>query len=116
MQAEHYPESGSAALLRIARQENEKVAKLKPLRYLLITSASLSPLLKAKLKEAMPAAPLATADILGRADLNNLLGRHQQGPSRAHGKFVAGCQSAARVLIARVSGQRQPALPVILQT
>jgi Restriction endonuclease len=71
VQAKHYPESGSAALLRIARKENEKVAKLKPVRYLLATSASLSPSLKGKLQAAMPAAPLAVADIFGRDDLGS---------------------------------------------
>ena len=43
VQVKHYPESGSSALLHVARKENEKVAKLKPVRYLLATSASLNP-------------------------------------------------------------------------
>ena len=113
VQAKHYPESGSAALLRIARQENEKVAKLKPLRYLLITSASLSPLLKAKLKEAMPAAPLATADILGRADLNNLLGRHQQIEKKHFKLWLASTAVLERILQSGVYNRTQAEMDVI---
>lgn len=75
VQAKHYP-SGFDSLLTAARREDAKVLALKPGRYILATSVSLSPERKNKLIAALPSAPLAPGDILGREDLNNLLGRH----------------------------------------
>lgn len=77
VQVKHYT-SGIGALLQAAAKEDEKVARLKPARYILITSVSLSPSLKAKLKAALPSAPLSSSDIYGREDLNNLLGSHPE--------------------------------------
>ena len=112
-QAKHYPESGSAALLRIARKENEKVAKLKPVRYLLATSASLNPLLKGKLKVAMPAAPLAVPDILGRDDLNNLLGRHPHIEKKHFKLWLASTAVLERILHSGVYNRTQAEMEII---
>jgi restriction endonuclease len=60
VQAKHYSDD-IHALLRAARQENEKISRLKPRRYLLATSAALTPHSKSKLQAALPAAPLALA-------------------------------------------------------
>ena len=60
VQAKHYPDD-VPALLRAARQENEKILRTKPQRYLLATSAALTPHSKSKLQAALPAAPLALA-------------------------------------------------------
>lgn len=76
IQAKHYVESDFRALLKAAKREDSKVAKLKPTRYIFATSISLSPLRKAKLQKSLPSAPIVVADILGREDLNNLLSRH----------------------------------------
>lgn len=76
IQAKHFAGSPPAALLRAVRAENSKVAKLQPKRYILATSQSLTPHRKDELIAAMPQAPLAREDVLGREDLNNLLGRH----------------------------------------
>jgi len=78
VQAKHYIDSPVDAVIRAARAENDKVEKLKPARYLFATSASLSPLSKKRIIEAMPDARLSSEDIFGRADLNNLLGRHKE--------------------------------------
>ncbi len=76
VQVKHYAESGFDALVRTVKREDPKVGRLKPNRYLLATSVSLSPAKKVKLKVALPSAPIAPSDIYGREDLNNLLGRH----------------------------------------
>jgi hypothetical protein len=46
VQVKHFLDSGAEALIRAARQENHKVSKLAPARYLLGTSVSLTPLFK----------------------------------------------------------------------
>lgn len=78
VQAKHYAGSGFNALLAATKRENAKIDKLKPARYLLATSLSLSPVSKMKLKAALSSAPIALNDIYGRRDLNNLLGRHAE--------------------------------------
>ncbi|RYG88658.1 MAG: hypothetical protein EON59_03740 [Alphaproteobacteria bacterium] len=76
IQAKHFAGSPPAALLRAAKAEDPKVAKLQPKRYILATSQSLTPHRKDELIAAMPQTPLVREDILSREDLNNLLGRH----------------------------------------
>jgi KaiC/GvpD/RAD55 family RecA-like ATPase len=78
VQAKHYAGSTAKALLRAARAEDAKVAVLKPTRYILVTSQSLTPHQKDALIAAMPSAPLAKGDVLGKEDLNNLLSRHPE--------------------------------------
>lgn len=78
IQAKHFAGSPSGALLRAAKAENAKVVKLLPTRYILATSQSLTPHRKDQLIAAMPQTPVVREDILGREDLNNLLGRHPE--------------------------------------
>lgn len=63
-------------LIAAARKEDAKVRSLQSTRYILATSASLSPARKDQLIAAMPSAPLVQGDVLGREDLNNLLTLH----------------------------------------
>jgi hypothetical protein len=72
VQAKHYPDGG-AGLLKAATIENTKVERLKPQRYILATSASLTPLLKSRIQRALSAVPTQPGDIFGREDLNNLV-------------------------------------------
>jgi hypothetical protein len=76
IQVKHYVDSRANSLVRAAAKENAKVLRLKPSRYILATSVALSPALKDKLVAALPGAPLVREDVLGREDINNLLGRH----------------------------------------
>ncbi len=73
VQAKHYLRSGERALIATAKKENEKVRKLKPVRYILVTSLPMSNDLKEKIISALPDAPLADADIIGKEDLNAYL-------------------------------------------
>lgn len=85
VQAKRYAGEFSS-LVAAARAENAKVQALQPSRYIFATSASLSPARKDQLIAALPSAPLATGDVLGREDLNNLLTRHPK-VERAHFKL-----------------------------
>jgi hypothetical protein len=75
VQAKHYP-SGFSALLKNVKDEDAKVARLRPQRYILATSVSMNVERKAKLIAALPSAPLVEGDVLGREDLNAMLARH----------------------------------------
>ena len=75
VQCKHYAESGLAKLLRDLSRESAKVAKLQPTRYILITSVALSPHNKTTIQNLF-SIPLASGDILGKDDINNLLAEH----------------------------------------
>jgi hypothetical protein len=65
VQVKHYAQSGLSGLIRSMRDENRKVAKLLPSRYILATSVSVTPDGKRRICEAMPDSPLAAEDIFG---------------------------------------------------
>ena len=113
IQAKHYVGSGPDALLGAARKENDKVAKLHPLRYILATSISLTPVLKARLQHAMPAAPLVPEDILGQSDLNNLLGRHPEIEKKHFKLWLASTAVLERILHSGVYNRTDAEMDVI---
>lgn len=76
VQAKHHVEGGPRSLLRAAMNEDSKVLKLAPSRYILVTSLSLTPELKRKIIQAMPSTRVSAGDVIGREDLNNFLGLH----------------------------------------
>jgi hypothetical protein len=116
VQAKQLLDSGAEALIRVARHENLKVAKLSPARYLLATSVSLTPLLKARLRLAMPDAPLAEDDIFGRADLNNLLGRHHEIERKHFRLWLASTSVLERILHSGVYNRTQTEMEIIRGT
>lgn len=63
-----------ASLMSALKKEVEKVKDLKPQRYYISTSVGLTPNNKEKIKDLFADVSLSTEDILGRDDLNNLLG------------------------------------------
>ena len=88
VQCKHYAETGLAGLIRDLKKEVPKVARIKPSRYLIVTSVGLSPQNKADI-HTLFGAFLATGDILGRDDLNNLLGLHPTVEQRHYKLWLA---------------------------
>lgn len=76
VQCKHYERSGYQSLLRDLKKEKPKLAKLSRgvSRYIVATSVALSPPQKDEIAEVFGSI-LATGDILGADDLNNLLGQ-----------------------------------------
>lgn len=65
-----------ASLKRVLAKEVAKVQRLSPARYILSTSVGLTPENKDAIKAMFAPYVQSTEDILGRDDLNNLLGRY----------------------------------------
>ncbi|OYY77730.1 MAG: hypothetical protein B7Y43_08865 [Sphingomonas sp. 28-62-20] len=86
VQCKRFVATGYDGLLRELRKEAEKVKKLKPGRYILMTAASLSDANKTRIIEVIGEQYLSTSDIIGRDDLNNLLGTHPK-VERSHYKL-----------------------------
>lgn len=62
-------------LIQALKKEKKSVTKLNPTRYIVVTSAGLSPADKTKIKDLFNPYIKETEDILGQQDLNNLLGK-----------------------------------------
>ncbi|GAA3916376.1 hypothetical protein GCM10023084_79460 [Streptomyces lacrimifluminis] len=79
VQCKHWHRSGRAKLIEhIQRVEAEKVAKLKPQRYILATSVSLTKGAKDKLFEALKPYVKTPSDIYGKEEIDALLRKHDQ--------------------------------------
>jgi hypothetical protein len=98
VQAKHYAGSGPTALVRAMGRECAKAVALQPSRYMLATSVSMTPSLKAQIVAAMPGVPLAEIDILGREDLNNLLGLHPDVERRHFKLWLASSAVLERIV------------------
>src|SRR5438045_1025981 len=76
VQCKHYAGSNFGNLRRSVSREIPKVRRLRPDRYLLVTSLPLSLANKQVLMGVSAPFIARTSDIYGREDLNNLLARH----------------------------------------
>jgi Restriction endonuclease len=97
VQVKHYVKTGVAGLLRDLKLEATKVTALKPSRYILATSAPLSPANKQAIAQVFGGA-LAVADVLGQESLNNLLGRHPNVEHKHYKLWLASRAVLDRVL------------------
>lgn len=87
VQAKRYKTLSS--LMENLRKEALKVKDLKPARYILSTSVGLTPKNKADIQTLFSPFILCPADILGRDDLNNLLGQYPD-VEKQHNKLWLG--------------------------
>lgn len=71
------------------KAEVEKVKRLKPQRYILTTTVDLSVSQKDEIMAMFSPFILCTADVLGRKDLNNLLGQHKEVENDYHKLWLA---------------------------
>lgn len=77
VQCKHYLKSGFSALLRHLRNsELPKIEKLKPNRYVVVTTVSLSPENKKSILQALTPYVKSSSDVLGAEDLDGLLAKH----------------------------------------
>jgi hypothetical protein len=65
-----------SSLISNLKKEKKKVLKLKPKRYVVVTSVGLTPNQKDEIEKLFSPYIISPSDILGRNDLNNLLGLH----------------------------------------
>jgi hypothetical protein len=97
VQVKHYVRTGLGGLLRDLKVEAGKVTALKPTRYLLVTSVPLSPANKQAVA-AVFSGRLATSDVFGQDELNNLLGRHPAVEQKHYKLWLASRAVLDRVL------------------
>jgi hypothetical protein len=86
VQCKHFAKSGWRALYAQLKKESPKVERLKPERYVLTTSVSLTPKNKEDAVAVLHPWIRSTADIYGADDISNLLRSHPR-VERAHFKL-----------------------------
>lgn len=78
IQCKHYAKTGINGLLQTLREELSNIQRLKPQRYVVVTSVSMSPYNKDKVVETLGDSVISVSDVLGAEDLNNMLRRHPE--------------------------------------
>ena len=73
LQCKHYLKSTFPNLQRSIQGEVEKIKKLRPSRYILFTSHSLTPNKKQQILETLKGFPVESTDILGKEDIEDIL-------------------------------------------
>jgi hypothetical protein len=108
VQCKHYTDSGFSALTSILRRkERQKIDALAPTRYVLATSVPLSPNRKKEIKKILGPRCLELSDILGREDLNNLLGENPDIERRHFKLWLTSEPVLRRVLDAGIIGDSE---------
>lgn len=98
VQVKHFTKTGIAGLLRELKNEAAKVRRLQPSRYVLVTSVTLSAVNKDAVVSVIGADVLRPTDIIGREDLNNLLGQHGEIEAKHYKLWLASRTVLDRVL------------------
>lgn len=76
IQAKHYERSGFSKFKTACKAEVKKVQRLKPKRYILVSSVSFTASRKKDIQNIFKGIPLALGDIIGKEDLVNRLEQH----------------------------------------
>jgi TIR domain len=116
MQAKHYHRSGFAALKSKMAKERRSIDRLAPARYILVTSAPLTPKNKNALAEIIGPSLQTPGDIFGPGDLNALL-RKYPDIEKAHQKLWAQSTSVLQTVVTEAVGKalsRPGAIPAVL--
>lgn len=100
VQAKRYKDYDS--LLRVLKQEVEKVRRLNPKRYILSTSVGLTPGNKEEIANLFAPFILNSTDILGREDLNNLLGQFHDIEDQYYKLWIGSTNVMERILHRRI--------------
>ncbi len=106
VQCKHYATTGITGLLRELKREFPKANALAPHRYILVTSVALSPANKEDIKSIFGPI-LASKDIIGQDDLNNLLGLHPDVEKKNYKLWLASRAVLDRVLHNAVATQSE---------
>lgn len=105
IQCKRYPDF--ASLKKDLPKEADKVAMLKPARYIFVTSAGLTPDNKDYIKGLFAPYIRTTGDILGRDDLNNLLAKYPKIEEQHYKLWLSSTPILQKVLKARLVNQSQ---------
>ncbi|MBD3744828.1 toll/interleukin-1 receptor domain-containing protein [Sphingopyxis alaskensis] len=116
LQAKHYQRSGFSTLKSKMKTERASIDALQPNRYILATSASLTPANKTALAEVIGPSLQTSGDIFGPNDLNALLRKYpdiETAHSRLWGQSTAVMKTVIAEAVAAALPKPQP-VPTVL--
>lgn len=91
-----------SSLLSELKKEERKIKKLKPQRYYISTSVGLTPNNKTEIQNLFGRDVLSTSDILGKDDLNNLLGLYPDVEKRYYKLWLSSTTVLESILNKRI--------------
>ena len=94
-----------SSLLSNLKKEIEKVKLLQPQRYVLTTSVGLTPTNKDEIQTLFSPYILATEDILGKDDLNNLLGQYEDIEKKYYKLWIASTNVLQKIIHSKIHNQ-----------
>jgi hypothetical protein len=116
VQCKHYAESSFRLLCReFAKDEVDKIGKLKPGRYILATSLGLTPRNKAKIRELCAPFIKSPSDIFGREDLNGLLAKFPKIERYTFKLWLTSLTILEEVLHSKIKNVSRDAIDRIMQ-
>lgn len=113
VQAKHYYRSGFSKLLSSLNDERVKATILKPTRYILATSVSLTPERKTKILNALNGIPVEATDIIGAEELNGLIRAHPEVEKRNFKLWLGSTSVLERILHSGVYNRTAAEMDVI---
>jgi adenylate kinase family enzyme len=113
VQAKHYSRSGFNKLLSSLKSERDKAIILKPTRYILATSVSLTPERKTKILKTLSGVPIEATDIIGAEELNGLILAHPEIEKRNFKLWLGSTSVLERILLSGVYNRTAAEMDVI---
>jgi DNA polymerase III delta prime subunit len=98
VQCKHYRGTSVSGLIRSLKKEAQKLIKLSPSRYIIVTSLPLTPANKASIQKLFASNVLKAEDVITAEDLNNLLGMFPQIETSHHKLWLASIPVMQKVL------------------
>ena len=116
IQCKHWIKSGLQPLMRaIEKTEAEKVKKLKPARYIFVTSLELSRENKKKIKELFSPYIRTEEDIFGKEDLNDILSENEKIERKHHKLWIPSSNVFQAMLNSAIIGRSEHKLREIAE-
>ena len=95
------------SLIQNLKKEVDNVKKLKPSRYIISTSVGLTPKRKEKILKLFNPFILNTEDIIGKDDLNNLIGKHESIELKYTKLWLSSVNVLNKILHSKIYNQSQ---------
>ena len=114
VQCKHYARSTLSRLLNeLKTKELEKIQKLQPHRYILVTSLPLTPSNKEEIQQVLTPFISTSGDIIGKNELNNLLGKFPHIERQHFKLWLSSIQAFEEILHSKVKNVSRNALQKI---
>ncbi|NVO10964.1 MAG: restriction endonuclease [Bacteroidales bacterium] len=108
VQVKHYRGSKFSNLISVLKNEElEKISKLNPERYIIVTSLPLNPIEKEKIKDILSPYIVSTSDIYGKENINSLISEFPEIEEKYYKLWLSSTIVLNRVLKNGIKGRSE---------